>query len=52
MVLTPNDPDVLERLAEAYELLGDRDQALKLISKALQLGFEGYFRPPFACAEG
>lgn len=39
IVLSPGDPDVLERLAEAYELLGDRQQALTLLGKALQLGF-------------
>jgi serine/threonine-protein kinase len=37
--LAPNDAEVLERLAESYELLGQREEALKLINKALQLGF-------------
>lgn len=37
--LAPNDAEVLERLAESYELLGKREEALKLINKALQSGF-------------
>src|SRR5215472_5608819 len=30
LVLASSDPDVLERVAESYELLGERDQALEL----------------------
>ncbi len=39
LVLAPKDPDVLERVAESYELLGERDQALKTLTRALELGF-------------
>ena len=39
VLLAPNDPDNLENVAESYEALGDRDEALRLIEKALQLGF-------------
>ncbi|HET9840048.1 MAG TPA: tetratricopeptide repeat protein [Candidatus Angelobacter sp.] len=39
LVFAPNDPDVQERVAESYELLGEREQALKTLSRALELGF-------------
>ncbi|HEY2498566.1 MAG TPA: tetratricopeptide repeat protein [Candidatus Angelobacter sp.] len=39
VVLAPTNPEVLERVAEGYELLGEREQALKLINKALEAGF-------------
>lgn len=39
LALAPNDPDVQELAAESYEMLGDREEALQHLSKALQLGF-------------
>jgi eukaryotic-like serine/threonine-protein kinase len=39
VVLAPHDPDVLERVAESYEVLGEREEALNFISQALKLGF-------------
>ncbi len=38
LVLAPHDPDVLENAAESWELLGNRTEALRLISQALQYG--------------
>ncbi|MGA2252208.1 protein kinase domain-containing protein [Terracidiphilus sp.] len=39
IALAPNDPDVVERVAEAYEVLGVRKNALEFLEKALQLGY-------------
>lgn len=39
LALSPNDPDILERDAESLEMLGHRAEALKDLTKALQLGF-------------
>jgi serine/threonine protein kinase/Flp pilus assembly protein TadD len=39
VILSPSNPEILERVAEGYELLGNREQALKLMDKALKLGF-------------
>lgn len=38
LVLAPHDPDVLENAGEAYELLGNRTEAIRLIGQALQYG--------------
>ncbi len=38
LVLAPDDANVLEAVGEAYEDLGDRDQALQNIEKSLQKG--------------
>jgi serine/threonine-protein kinase len=39
LVLSPDDPNVLEAAGQAYELLGDRSQALQNIQKSLQKGY-------------
>lgn len=39
LVLSPDDPNVLEAAGEAYEDLGERAQALKYIEKSLQKGY-------------
>ncbi len=39
LALAPDDPDVLADVAEAYELLGKRDQAIEEMHKAIQKGF-------------
>ena len=39
LVLSPEDPNVLEAVGEAYEELGDRAQALQYIEKSLQKGY-------------
>jgi serine/threonine-protein kinase len=39
LALTPDDPGVLSNVAEAYELMGDREQALKYIEMALRNGY-------------
>jgi serine/threonine-protein kinase len=39
LALSPDDPNVLENIGEAYEALGDRAQALLYIEKSLQKGF-------------
>ena len=39
IALAPKDPDVAERVAEAYEVLGQRKDALESLAKALQLGY-------------
>jgi Flp pilus assembly protein TadD len=39
LALAPNDPDVLERAGESYEMLGNRENALENLDKALRLGF-------------
>ena len=38
LVLAPDDANVLEAVGDAYEDLGDRDQALQNIEKSLQKG--------------
>jgi len=40
LVLSPDDPDVLDNVGEAYEDLGDRAQALRYIEKSLQKGYK------------
>lgn len=43
LLLAPSDPAVIERVGESYEALGNRSEALKLIARALNLGFSvGY----------
>ena len=39
LVLSPDDPNVLETVGEAYEDMGDRKQALQFIQKSLQKGY-------------
>ena len=39
MALAPDDPSVLADVAEAYELLGQRDRAILAMRKAIQKGF-------------
>jgi eukaryotic-like serine/threonine-protein kinase len=39
LALAPDDPGVLSNVAEAYEFLGDRLQALKYMEKALEKGY-------------
>jgi tetratricopeptide (TPR) repeat protein/TolB-like protein len=39
LVLSPDDPNVLETVGQAYEDLGERKQALTYIEKSLQKGF-------------
>jgi serine/threonine-protein kinase len=39
LALSPDDPNVLEAVGEAYENLGDRAQALQYIEKSLQKGY-------------
>jgi tetratricopeptide (TPR) repeat protein len=39
LALSPDDPNVLEAVGEAYEDLGDRAQALQYIEKSLQKGY-------------
>lgn len=39
MALAPDDPSVLADVAEAYELLGQRDRAISAMQKAIQKGF-------------
>lgn len=39
LALAPEDPNVLSNVGEAYEFLGDREQALKYIQKSLQKGY-------------
>ena len=39
LVLSPDDPNVLENAGEAYEDLGDRPQALRYIEMSLQKGY-------------
>jgi eukaryotic-like serine/threonine-protein kinase len=39
LALAPDDPDVLERAGESYEMLGNRENALENLDKALRLGF-------------
>jgi tetratricopeptide (TPR) repeat protein len=43
IALAPNDPDVAERVAEAYEALGRRKDALEFLTKALQLGYSANY---------
>jgi eukaryotic-like serine/threonine-protein kinase len=39
LVFSPDDPNVLETVGEAYEDLGDRARALQYIEKSLQKGY-------------
>lgn len=39
LALSPDDPNVLEGVGQAYEDLGDRAQALRYIEKSLQKGY-------------
>ncbi|WP_058187259.1 serine/threonine-protein kinase [Terracidiphilus gabretensis] len=39
IALAPKDPDTAESVAEAYEVLGMRKEALEFLTKALQLGY-------------
>ena len=39
LALAPNDSGVIAEVAEAYELLGQRDQAISHMQKAVQKGF-------------
>jgi eukaryotic-like serine/threonine-protein kinase len=39
IVLAPKDPDTAESVAEAYEVMGMRKDALEFLAKALQLGY-------------
>jgi tetratricopeptide (TPR) repeat protein len=39
IALAPKDLDVVERVAEAYEVMGMRKEALEFMRKALQLGY-------------
>jgi len=39
LALAPDDPGVLANVADAYESLGDRDQALKFVQKAIRRGY-------------
>jgi serine/threonine-protein kinase len=40
LALSPDDPSVLENVGQAYEILGDRTQALQYIEKSLQKGYD------------
>jgi tetratricopeptide (TPR) repeat protein len=39
LALAPEDPNVLSEVGEAYELMGNRQQALKYIHQSLQKGY-------------
>ncbi len=39
LVLAPEDPAILVSAGEAYELLGDRSQAIQLVGTAIQKGY-------------
>jgi eukaryotic-like serine/threonine-protein kinase len=39
VALAPKDPDTVESVAEAYEVMGMRKDALEFLTKALQLGY-------------
>jgi len=39
LVLAPDDPAILVNAGEAYELLGDRRQAIQLVASAIQKGY-------------
>ncbi len=39
LALAPDDPNVLSNIGEAYELMGNRRQALEYIHKSLQKGY-------------
>ncbi|HTB96902.1 MAG TPA: tetratricopeptide repeat protein [Terracidiphilus sp.] len=43
VALAPKDPDVAERVAEAYEVLGRRKDAIESLTKALQLGYSANY---------
>jgi eukaryotic-like serine/threonine-protein kinase len=40
LALTPNDTDTLQNVADSYELLGDRRQAVLYVGKALKAGLK------------
>jgi tetratricopeptide (TPR) repeat protein len=42
LALAPESAEILANAAEAYELIGQRDQAVKFARKALALGFSRY----------
>jgi serine/threonine protein kinase/tetratricopeptide (TPR) repeat protein len=39
LALSPDDPNVLEPAGEAYEVMGDRAQAIRCIQKSVQMGY-------------
>ena len=39
LALAPNDPDVLSNVGEAYEVMGDRNQALRYTERAISKGY-------------
>lgn len=39
LALAPDDPNVLSNVGEAYELMGDRTQALRYVEKCLSKGY-------------
>jgi hypothetical protein len=39
LAISPDDPRVLINVADAYEVLGDRPNALRNVEKALQKGY-------------
>jgi serine/threonine-protein kinase len=39
LALAPNDANVLSNIGEAYELMGDREQALKYVEKSIAKGY-------------
>lgn len=39
LALSPDDPFVLDDVAEAYEVLGDRLQAIRYMERALEKGY-------------
>ena len=39
LALAPDDPNVLSNAGEAYEFLGDREQALQYIEKSIAKGY-------------
>jgi eukaryotic-like serine/threonine-protein kinase len=43
IALASKDPDVAERVAEAYEVLGRRKEAIEFLTKALQLGYSANY---------
>lgn len=43
IALAPKDPDITERVAEGYEVLGRRQEALEFLTKALQLGYSANY---------
>jgi serine/threonine-protein kinase len=39
LALAPDDPNVLSNVGEAYEFIGDREQALKYVEKSIAKGY-------------